>query len=179
LARGPVAVDVPIDIDGLRRNESAKRVWELTLRPIDRTLKALPALADKIGAATARFQNILATGYLHQRLGKRLFETYPAGSLRRLSLDCRGYKGDTTTASLKRKEIARALRIGECELSDDELDAAICAITALPRYRLGGLDLSESLALSLHQIPKGYILLRTSPAVRVIVAHEEAERWLQ
>lgn len=179
LDQGPVAVDVPIDLRALSPRRGAGHIWELTLRPIDRALGALPALADRIGAATARFQKILHIGQFRDSLGRRLFETYPAGSLRSLKLAHRGYKGKASSALAKRKALASALNMRQCELSDDELDAAICAVTALPNYRLMGHDLANRLDLSPRSLPAGYILLGKLPAVAVTVAREHVSRWLQ
>src|ERR1700694_2081388 len=50
LAAGPVAVDVPIDLQDLLAPQRASRIWELTLRPIDQALGAMRPLADRIGS---------------------------------------------------------------------------------------------------------------------------------
>src|ERR1700737_3147090 len=45
LRLGPVAVDVPIDLQNLLKPQTATHIWELTNRPIDKALRALPPLA--------------------------------------------------------------------------------------------------------------------------------------
>ncbi|HWB31690.1 MAG TPA: hypothetical protein VG714_00790 [Acidobacteriaceae bacterium] len=161
---GPVAVDIPIDLQGLGGPAQISFVWELTRRPVDRALGALAPLADRIGAPTARFRNIVDAGGFGSSLGSRLFETYPAGSLKRLGL--------------KRSDIITAP--GNM-LNEDETDAAICALTALPEWRLEGQPLADSLARQFEengmaagrQLPLGYVLLKANPAKRVHVSRQD------
>jgi hypothetical protein len=84
LGLGRVAGDVPIDLQNLLVPDQAVAIWELTRRPIDKKLNAMPPLADRIGAPVARFSAIMRAGDFHDRLGEDLFETYPAENLRRL-----------------------------------------------------------------------------------------------
>lgn len=81
-------IDVPIDLQGLPRmvnrcesGERAVYAWQLYRRPIDQMLTAISPLAAHLGYPVARLANVL------RELGKRpskLFETYPAASLRSL-----------------------------------------------------------------------------------------------
>lgn len=89
---GRVAVDVPIDLQGLPSPDGVARVWELSRRPIDRAFTALAPLADKLGYCVARFQKLMAL-CPQCKIGEIIFETYPAGSLDVCSLPHRRYKG--------------------------------------------------------------------------------------
>jgi hypothetical protein len=77
LALGAVAVDIPIDLQNLLAPDQAAAIWELTRRPIDKKLNAMPPLADRIGAPVAHFSAIMREGNFRDRLGNGLFETYP------------------------------------------------------------------------------------------------------
>src|SRR4051794_24672688 len=61
-AIGPVAVDIPIDLQGLPSPPNPEYIWHLTLRPIDKAVKAMPAFADRIGSPVARFAAIMRAG---------------------------------------------------------------------------------------------------------------------
>src|ERR1700726_3532289 len=78
LGRGYLAVDVPIDLQGLPFPSVSHYVWELTLRPVDRVLRAMPAFASFLGAPVVRFHHLVAPLRLEpDPLGTVLFETYP------------------------------------------------------------------------------------------------------
>jgi hypothetical protein len=128
LAIGPVAVDIPIDFQGLPNSERAEYIWQLTLRPIDRALKAMPAFADRIGAPVARFAAIMHEGDFGGLLGLELFEAYPAGTLKMLKIDAGGYKGPKGMKNLI--SLCTTLKIEPHVKSDHDIDAIICAITA-------------------------------------------------
>jgi hypothetical protein len=174
LGRGYLAVDVPIDLQGLPFPSVSHYVWELTLRPVDRVLRAMPAFASFLGAPVVRFHHLAAPLRLEpDPLGTVLFETYPAGSLSLLPAfvgeACvedghrQSYKGKRNAAICQR--LAQALGIAleaGVQLSDDQLDAVICALTALPGRCEG-----EALLSALHErLEIAPILLRACRAVR-------------
>lgn len=125
---GPVAVDIPIDLQDLGSSDRAEYVWQLTRRPIDRAVGAMPALADRIGAPVARFAAIMREGNFAGLLGERLFEAYPAGTLKLLKIGAGRYKGKKGVDALN--SLCRTLKIEPYVESDDDIDAIICAITA-------------------------------------------------
>src|SRR6185437_549536 len=127
LAIGPVAVDVPIDLQGLPNPPDPKTIWALTRRPIDYAINAMPPLADRIGAPVARFAAIMRKGNFYDVLGSKLFEAYPAITLKLLKIKT-AYKGKKATEGLV--SLCKVLRIQQHIESDDEIDAIICAITA-------------------------------------------------
>ena len=173
LARGPIAVDIPIDLQGLPQTVRAEQVWELTLRPIDRVLNAMPPFADRIGAPVARFQKILRRAKLRAAVGTSIFETYPAANLRNLQTS-----RDALRESWRDRE--------RTELNNDEVDAAICALTALARdgHRLAETALATKLQpeferrrMSRRDLPQGYVLLQDMPVGEVTVARINAADW--
>ena len=153
-----VVVDVPIDLQDLHLPPNRQRIvsyWQLTLRPIDRALGALPALADRIGSTVALWR--LISPFMDSDLGLRLFESYPAGSLRAVGLPHKNYKvlrsGKGKLDAIARMEKAgwvltaqnnqdhplpkllNGLTIRAPEgtiVTHDDVDAVICAITGLP-----------------------------------------------
>jgi predicted nuclease with RNAse H fold len=173
---GKVSVDVPIALQGLPDVE-AKEAWQLTLRPVDKKLKALPPLASLLGACVARFKAILTKEHLGQ-LGKRLFETYPKASFVEIfgknSEAVKFYK----LASAKKRVIAENARlaltrdlkiIGGETLSHNELDAVICAMASIATddeiVSEGGYDLPIGF-----EVPTGYRILRSNPFKEIKVS---------
>jgi hypothetical protein len=138
----------------------------------------MPAFASFLGAPVVRFNHLAASlGLEPDRLGTVLFETYPAGSLSLLPAfvgeACledgkhRSYKGSENTATCDRlaQALGIALEAGG-QLSDDQLDAVICALTALPgRCEGEGLlrELHERLEIAPILLPAGYALLARLP----------------
>lgn len=125
---GPVAVDIPIDLQDLTNPDRAEYIWQLTLRPIDRAVGAMPALADRIGAPVARFAAIMREGNFGALLGERLFEAYPAGALKMLKIKAGKYKGGSGVQAFG--SLCTILKIEPPVENDDDIDAIICAITA-------------------------------------------------
>jgi hypothetical protein len=178
-AVGPIFIDVPIDLQGLPVVDENCFVWELTQRPVDKAFGALPALADRIGYPFARFQRLLsglrAGG--EDPLDDWLFETYPAGSLKNLNFPPKGYKGHDAHCKNGKwsgggtiAQIAEGLRLradGELHLTDDDLDAVICAVTGVAdgQHRLEGDALSQEIRKNLlKETPEQYhSRLRTNP----------------
>ncbi len=153
LSQGPLYVDVPVDRQGLpdlAGHGDLSFAWQLTQRPIDYALGALPPFADRIGYPAARFLH--AAGNLNSDpyflLGSQIFETYPAASLSLANIVSRGYKGHWL--ALDRQGVSQtggkgdgggnigriASRLGlwaeaPIRINDDEMDAAICALTGV------------------------------------------------
>lgn len=125
---GPVAVDIPIDLQGLPFPPNPEYIWQLTRRPIDYAVNAMPALADRIGAPVARFAAIMREGNFDEQLGRNLFEAYPAGTLKMLEIEAGSYKGPKGKAALT--SLCATLKIEPHVKTDDDIDAIICAITA-------------------------------------------------
>lgn len=178
LKLGRLAVDVPIDLQGLPAVPTSDRVWGQTKRPIDKALNALPPFADRIGSVVARFQAIVATGEVTKGLGVTLFETYPSACLVALGHSGKGYKGERGAAG--RGTVGRYLRLEDDKFSDDELDAIICALTALGPDVLEGASLQSYLGSKIGgaALPKGYRLLAEAPRTMVKVLREPYEGWL-
>lgn len=151
LARATLDVDVPIDLQRLPLPPNPVFVWELTKRPVDYALDALPPLAQLLGAYVARFQNIFQA-IPGSSLNETLFETYPAAALKQMHLPHEGYKGDAIytedvgwqgrptkkeAEAKKNDKLATILKQLEWtaepqfNLSHDDFDAALCALTGL------------------------------------------------
>jgi len=176
---GPVAVDIPIDLQELLLPNEAEAIWELTRRPIDRKLKAMAPLADRIGAPVARFSAIMRDGGFRDRLGNDLFEAYPAENLRRLCFSG-NYKAKSSE-KLDEKQAAcerlcRHLRIDGTCLSDDDLDAIICAITAV--VSADALVSADELGLDLDKLPKGFRILKRNPFDNIALTEQDFSTWI-
>lgn len=202
MAEGHLCVDVPIDLQSLGAN-TPKHLWELTLRPIDKAFSGLPPLADRIGSPVARFRHTLdvmgKTG--RSRLGKDLFETYPAASLKLLGLPTTkgSYKNQqvdwdghawratpTNGPAAVLAELASVFALVPDEpmsLNDDEFDAIVCALTAIAEHpeRLA----TEALRVEMHNRlkvdgthaePSGYVLLARRPAGPVRVSRRSVDQ---
>lgn len=183
--RGCVYIDAPIDLQNLLKPTDPTYVWELTMRPVDRLVGGLPALADKIGAPTARVANILKAAKLTDAIGTSIFETYPAASLAVMGLQAKGYKGEGNVAALM--DIGSKMRISSDVIqNDDDLDAVICALTAIApaAFQLRGDNLkahfaSKAAKLPHHSaIPESYVLLRDLPFRDVHVSKCDFATWL-
>jgi hypothetical protein len=192
----PVYVDVPIDLQGLPAPEAADKVADLTKRPIDQALGALPPLADKIGSYVARMQHLrrrLTADLGEDPLGKTLFETYPAASLKQSGHSSEGYKGtaefdgtqwigvgakkdadqkkNNTLAGLLNDLQWKAAK--DFRLVHDEFDAAVCALTGFDN-QLKGEDLKTTALLANDQsLPAGYVILKSLPRSVAIQLDEQ------
>lgn len=195
-------VDVPIDLQGLPHPRRAVYAWELVKRPVDFALGALPPLADRIGSVVARFQNLLylLTEEKSDPLDDRLYETYPAGSLRLLGLPHKGYKIENNRITYENgtwvgsgpkgevlASIASGLRMtslpGE-QLNHDELDAVVCALTGVVDRDslLQEKDLETAIKgkVAYDRIdtapPRGYVLMRRLPEELTTVVRTKTVR---
>jgi hypothetical protein len=191
---GPLAVDVPIDLQDLPLQLQAlptKRItdpWELTKRPVDEAFDGLAPLASWLGACVARFAAIMPKEVREKELGVRLFETYPAAVLQQLfgknDSDVEQYK----LADKKKAEIAVAARLRLCRrlglecdgaaLTHDELDAVLCTFVAVAtpdqwlsekEYRLKGSK----------KLPDGYRLLGKQMEFQSVkVSRKPFDEWM-
>ncbi len=183
---GPIAVDVSIDLQGLPLQHVAEP-WELTKRPVDEVFNGLAPLASWLGACVARFAAIMPSDLRQKELGARIFETYPAASLRRLfgenDPDVKHYK----LADKKKVEVAANARSRLCQrlgvncdgpaLNHDELDAVICALAAVATT-------DQLLAESEYRLPErkalptGYRLLnKVAPFGQIAISRRPFEEW--
>jgi len=153
--RGYVAVDVPIDLQGLTGSELPEQIWALTCRSVDKELRALRPLADRLGSAVARFRAIRATDGFEAILGKNLFETYPAASLRASGCSTENYKQDTEAGEQASYAICHRFNFDVLDLTDDEIDSIVCALAAI--------EPADESPLPRNQMPKGYVLLKSPP----------------
>lgn len=139
---GVLLVDTPVDLQGLPRAANPYFTWELTKRSVDYAFEALAPLANLIGAPVARFQNMLsALREMDFSEGfDRVFETYPAATLKLLGLWSSGYGSQPARFGRGRwqggplADIANSLGMGGEEgdaFDGDDFDAALCAITGV------------------------------------------------
>lgn len=183
LTLGKLAVDVPIDLQGLPGIPASTFVWGQTKRPIDFALGALAPFADRLGSVVSRFQNALRFTTASELLGKKLFETYPAASLVSLRSLARGYKGPLQHD--KRTKIANFLGLSLSVLSDDELDAIICALAAVAPdeavLESDGLELYIAKEIGRPDIkaPNGYRILKMLFADKIEVARSSYVEWME
>lgn len=153
LRHGHLVVDAPIDLQGLPEASSARFAWQLSHRPIDFALGALPPLSSWMGFLVATFRFFVGTDY--DRLGESLFETYPAASLKIASESQkiktplhykkqkaswqkdRWFPAGDESCLTRLLEVLQVRSSSEIELDDDDFDALICAVTGLrpPEYR--------------------------------------------
>jgi hypothetical protein len=180
-AVGPVAVDVPIDLQDLLAPQRASRIWELTLRPIDQALGAMRPLADRIGSPVARFRAIMRAGAFDDLLGRSLFETYPAGTWLLNDVVSKGYKGKNGGSACA--DLCARLNITPALSNDDAIDAVIVAVTAASgadhlvsdaelAVRLRGLGTEKR-----YELPNGYRLLKRFPA-SIQVTMDDFQPWV-
>ncbi|GFO95997.1 hypothetical protein ig2599ANME_0181 [groundwater metagenome] len=192
--KGRLLVDIPIDLQGLPCPKNVRFIWELVKRPVDFAFEAMPPLANLIGYPVARFLNLFSSIQEDKDpLGKQIFETYPAGSLKLLksqmpNLPNNKYKKQQTTFrkgiwnsenGINLSKIANCLKLTsekEITLNDDELDAIICAITGVvdEKYCLYGDELSDKMkklkgAENFSRIcaPAGYVLLKSLSNMKI------------
>jgi predicted nuclease with RNAse H fold len=185
---GPIAVDVPIDIQGLPSPPNVTRVWELTLRPIDKAFGGLAPVADKLGYCVARFTKLLATSNRF-KAGTNIYETYPAASLSVCGCVAKGYKKGEESPKV-RSAIIEKFKISDHSLSHDELDSVICALAAvgendeiLERDALKQemlRRLKNEASHNRHSVPKGYRLLSRCPSYpQIKIDRVPVSEWLQ
>jgi hypothetical protein len=174
-AIAPIAVDVPIDLQGLPNAKRPKELWELTRRPIDRALNGLPPFATFIGAPVARFAAIIYAGKFEDLIGESLFEAYPSQTWKRSRIDAGKYKGSAGKDA--RILLCKTLKLEPCVDNDDDIDAIICALTAAATDdKL--CDAGEFRGLK-GPIPRGFRILKTFGFDAITVTTEEFEPWMK
>ncbi len=164
-----LVVDVPIDLQDLPTPRKPHFVWELTKRPVDYAFNAMPPLAQRIGSYVARFLHLRRSlpAELKNALAATLFETYPAASLKLMSLPNKKYKGaascgedgtwqgrpDKIPAQSKMNHQLAGILNGlgwtapaSEVLSHDEFDAILCAVCGVAEKS----ELLEGAALKEH-----------------------------
>jgi hypothetical protein len=173
LSVGPVAVDVPIDLQGLPHPTNPKYIWQLTRRPIDRAVNAMPPFADRIGAPVARFAAIMRGGNLAPLLGKKLFEAYPAGALKTLKIEAGRYKDKNGAEALT--YLCKTLKVAPPVENDDDIDAIICASTvAIPADAV-----HDAKALKVQgRLPKGFRIPKTLAFDRIATTTAQFREWM-
>lgn len=147
----PIAVDVALDIDwlgvgGSRVAPAERRMWELTMRPIDFAFFGDAPLTDRVGDFGVRFRSMLAASAF--ALGDEILESYPRASVELFDFkgqyrDGSAHHGDKGWRADNREKrgdklMARMLEAlgvnpvqGADQLNSDDLDAILCALTAL------------------------------------------------
>ncbi|MCQ6963683.1 hypothetical protein PV02_11620 [Methanolobus chelungpuianus] len=187
-------VDVPIDLQNLPFIKNAVYSWQLSKRPVDYAFNALPPFADRIGATVVRFSNInsIINDDIGNQCGTRIFETYPAASLKQIGLNNSNYKNSIISfednewkGDIKLAAIAQGLGFvsnKQISLNDDEIDASICALTGV----LSSINLLKDNELGIKikteietkigsnpfentnfEPPKGYVLIKSLPEVEI------------
>jgi hypothetical protein len=179
LSVGPVAVDIPIDLQNLLFPDRAEVIWELTRRPIDKALNAMPPLADRIGAPVARFSAIMREGDFQHRLGNDLFETYPAANLKRMKFSG-NYKSKGPEKVNERRdaceELCRHLGFDKACHNDDDLDAIVCALTAVASE--DALVSANEFGLDRNKLPNGFRILRRNPFCNIKLSESDFSTWI-
>ena len=157
---GPVAVDIPIDLQGLPFPNAPNELWELTKRPIDKKLRAMAPFADRIGAPVVRFAAMRRHPEFSGLLGQDLFETYPAAIWQKLGIVAGDYKSQQREkAEAACAALCKRLKIEPSLINDDDIDAIICAVTAVaPEDHLCNVE-----DYGINSIPCGFRLIRQYP----------------
>jgi hypothetical protein len=174
-----MAVDIPIDLQGLPFPPAPKEIWELTRRSIDNELRAMPPFAERIGAPVVRFAAIMQRAKAGNALGNGIFETYPTAIWRKLKIDAGAYKSRRKEKANERNRacvtLCKSLKIEPALKSDDDIDAIICAVTAVASedhlckaedYKNPG------------RLPRGYRLLGRNPFEKICVKEEDFSNWM-
>lgn len=147
----PIGVDVAMDIDALgaggsRRAPALRQLWELTHRPIDFAFYGDAPLTDKVGEFGVRFRAMLSVSVFE--LGNDILEVFPRATVEMLEFkgqyaggaahmaasgwkaDDREKRGDKLMAKLL-EELGVNAGQGADKFDSDDLDAMLCALTAL------------------------------------------------
>lgn len=144
LAR-PIAVDVALDVATLKPAATGP-LWCMTHRPLDFAFYGDAPVTDRIGEFGVRFRAMLDAGSIE--LGKELIEASPRATLELLEFkgqyaggsahhthagwraDDRSKRPDKLLAKML-QELGINAGEGVAKLSSTELDAILCAMTAL------------------------------------------------
>jgi hypothetical protein len=172
---GPVAVDIPIDLQGLPFPHAPNELWELTRRPIDKKLRAMAPFADRIGAPVSRFAAMRRHSDFSGVLGQNLFETYPAAIWEKLGIDASGYKSQQRErAEAACAALCKRLKIVPALMNDDDIDAIICAVVAVaPEVHLCSVE-----DYGIGSIPCGFRLIKQYPFEDIRVDEANFSEWM-
>jgi hypothetical protein len=190
ISLGPLAVDIPIDLQGLPFPSDPVEIWQLTKRPIDNELGAMPPFADRIGAPVVRFAAIRNRKSFSGVLGKNLFETYPAdiwkkifntyptATRKKLELLAGAYKARGKERAKIRVsacvDLCRLLHIEPALENDDDIDALICAVTAVaPKDHL-----CAASEFDVNRVPLGFRILKKNPFESIRVQEVDFCEWV-
>ena len=159
---------------------NATELWQLTLRPIDKMLRAMPPFADRIGAPAARFAAIVRHARLESVLGDRLFETYPTAIWQKLDIVPGLYKARGKERIKEQRAACSALcqRLSVVPplYNDDDIDALICAVTSVaPAIDLWGPD---DYKIKSADLPRGFRLLKRNPFKEIRQTAAEFSEWI-
>lgn len=149
----PIGVDLALDVAGIGKD--AALVWELSHRPIDFAFYGDAPLTDRVGEFGVRFRAMLAA----TEFADRFVEAYPRATIELLGFKGQyiggaahhGHSGWKADDKNQRNDKLMAKILSELgviplpgaeKFSSDELDAALCALTALAKA--GGAGLLES-----------------------------------
>jgi hypothetical protein len=192
-------VDVPIHLQNLPYIKNAVYPWQLSKRPVDYVFSALPPFADRIGAPVVRFSNINSAinEDIGNQCGIRIFETYPAASLKQLGIANSKYKNsiisfedDKWQGGAELASIAHGLGFVSEEdtpFNDDDIDASICALTGVLSniYLLKDDELAMKIKNEVKkkiddtfvyninfEPPNGYVLIKSLPEIKVTLKKE-------
>jgi predicted nuclease with RNAse H fold len=179
---GYVAIDVPIDLQGLPTVCAPSHLWQQTKRTVDKAVGGLEPLASFIGHVTARFQSIFCDAELNQKLGLKIFETYPKPAFKKLLPELwgnvRNYKKDAS----KRNTICDALHVtpsSEIKTHDD-LDAVICALTAIASNdELWTESDYAECGVGLQELPRGYRILARNSFDEIKISTDDCAEWMR
>jgi hypothetical protein len=178
ISLGPLAVDIPIDLQGLPFPSDPVEIWELTKRPIDRKLGAMPPFADRLGAPVVRFAAIRSHKGFSGVLGKNLFETYPTDIWKKLGVIAGHYKAhDKERAKIRASacvDLCGYLHIEPALENDDDIDALICAVTAVAPED----HLCAASEFDVNRLPLGFRILKRNPFESIKVQEADFCEWV-
>jgi hypothetical protein len=133
----------------------------------------MPAFADRIGAPVARFAAIMREGNFAAAVGERLFEAYPAATLKILKIEAGQYKGTKGAQALT--ALCTTLKIRPAVENDDDIDAIICAIAAAAPAQ----GVYDAVALKVEgPMPRGFRIPRSLSFDEVSVQTSPFEAWM-
>ncbi len=161
----PMGVDLALDVSAIGSRQSAiEHLWELSYRPIDFAFYGDAPVTDKIGEFGTRFRAMLAAGGFEP--GRDIVEAFPRATVELLDFkgqyagggahhghngwkaDDKNQRADKLLAKLF-QELGVNPAQGAEKLTSDDLDAILCALTALATQRgegmLSGANLNEEI----------------------------------
>jgi len=159
----PIAVDVALDVSALAA-DAPTFLWQLTHRPLDFAFYGDAPLTDRVGEFGVRFRAMLAQSAFE--LGADIIEAMPRATIELFDFkgqyqgggahhgpngwkaDNRTKRGDKLLAKVL-EEIGANPHQGAENISSEDLDAILCALTALAVQRgdgtISGTDLGAEI----------------------------------